>query len=84
METIGDEKVEKVDTNTGIGAINPEFNFWGDAIEFIKTIVHKDAEKMIAEHIKERGFNDNEMRFFREYLKDAFDMYAMMSYLKHF
>ena len=64
-------------------AINADFDFWKDATDFIKTIIDKNAEQMIADHIKERGFNDNEMRFFREYLGKAFDMYPLMSYLKN-
>ena len=63
-------------------AINAEFDFWVDATTFLKTIVVENAEQLITEHIKERGFNDNEMRFFRAYLKEAFDVTAMMAYLK--
>ena len=66
-----------------VNLIDPDFDFWVDATTFIKTIVNEDAEKLIHDHIVERGFNDNEMRFFREYLGKAFDMYPLMSYLKN-
>ena len=66
-----------------VNSINPEFDFWIDATTFIKTIVVENAEDLIQEHVEKQGFNDNEKRFFREYLCKAFDMYPMMSYLKN-
>jgi hypothetical protein len=64
--------------------INAEFDFWINATTFIKTIVHENAEELIHEHVTKMNFNDNEKRLFREYLTKAFDMYPMMSYLKHY
>lgn len=62
--------------------INSEFDFWVDATTFLKTIVVENAEQLITDHIKERGFNNNEMRFFRAYLKEAFDIIPMTAILK--
>lgn len=67
---------------TNSDSINSEFNFWVDATTFIKTILVPDAEQLFIDHIKKRGFNENETQFFRSYLEKAFDMIPMMAYLK--
>jgi hypothetical protein len=65
------------------GKINDDFDFWVDATSFVKTLLPEDVEERIVAHMKERGFNQNEMRLSREFMVKAFDLYPMMAFLKH-
>lgn len=64
-------------------AINPDFDFWIDANEFLKSIINENTEDFIRKHIESRGFNKNEVRLFRASLTQAFDILPMMAQLKN-
>lgn len=75
---MGDKKEEQ----KRVESLNGKHDFWTDATSFLKTIVDEDATDKIAEHMKKRNFNDNEMRLFREYIGKAFEIHPMFAHLK--
>lgn len=64
-------------------SVSGSADFWGDAVEFSKSLVVADAGQKFIEYCESRNYNHNERLLFEKMLKDAIGMQFMLERLRH-
>lgn len=68
----------------GIAAVSNSADFWKDAQEFLKSQVPVDFQEKMIEYAKNKNYNQNEFRLFKNMLEEAVGVHGVMVLLKHY
>ncbi len=62
--------------------INPDYDFWQEAQDFVKPLAISELETKFIEYCKERKFNNNEIILFKHSCEQAVSLRFTMGSLK--
>ena len=67
-----------------IHVVSGSVDFWKDAQTFLESQLPKDFEEQLLKYIKDKGYNQNEFRLFKNMMEEALGFTGTMVLLKHY
>ncbi len=80
------EKIKNAEQsgNDTIHSVSDSVNFWKEAQTFLKSILPEDFQDKLLKYAKEKNFNENEFRLFKNMIEEFIGFEGTMVILKHY
>ncbi len=79
-----EQNTEDKDKALHIGGVSGSADFFKDAQAFLESQLPKDFEEQLLKYTKDKGYNQNEFRLFKNMMEEAVGFTGTMVLLKHY